>query len=255
MPGTSPARSSQPAGHCGQPASADDGWAPAPSRPRLPGGALHVWRADLTAVSDELAALLCAGERARADRLVSERTRRLWTRSRGVLRALLGLYLQRDPSTMRFSTGPHGKPALRGGGRRSPAAASSGADLPELSFNLSHSRGLALFAFTGAGPVGIDVEVARRPIDELAIAARTFGAEETRHLEDLEPTLRRQEFLRAWTRHEAALKCRGSGIGGSGGSRASAGRLWITGLDVGAAGAAAVALERPARGLRCWEWA
>jgi len=210
-----------------------------------------VWRADLTAVSDELAALLCAGERARAERLVSERTRRLWTRSRGVLRALLGLYLQRDPIALRFSTGSHGKPALTGGGRRSPAAASSKTKLPQLSFNLSHSGDLALFAFTGAGPVGIDVEVARRPIDELAIAARTFGRKEARRLADLEPALRRREFLRAWTRHEAGLKCRGSGIGGS---RASAGRLWITELDVGATAAAAVALGRPARELHCFDW-
>jgi len=202
-------------------------------------------------VSDEIAALLCAAERARTERLVSERTRRLWTRSRGVLRVLLGLYLQRDPIALRFVSGPHGKPALIGGRRRSPAAASSGADLPQLSFNLSHSGGLALFAFTGAGPVGIDVEVARRPINELAIAARTFGREETRRLEDLEPTLRGREFLRAWTRHEAGLKCRGSGMGGSG---ASASRLWITELDVGATAAAAVAIERPARGLHCFDW-
>ncbi len=189
-----------------------------------------------TAVADELSELLCDEERARAERLVSERDRRLWTRSRGVLRALLGLYLQRDPSALRFSSGPHGKPALEPAGP---------------SFNLSHSGQLALFAFTERRAVGVDVEVARRPIDELALAARVFGPEEAMRLEGLDRAARRREFLRMWTRHEAALKCRGAGIGES---RSGASQLWIAELEVGHDAVGAVALERPAAGLHCWDW-
>ena len=52
---------------------------------------------------------------------------------------------------------------------------------------MSHSGRLALYAFSDAGAVGVDVEVARRPIDELAIAARTLGATEAQRLEALDP--------------------------------------------------------------------
>lgn len=59
-----------------------------------------------------------------------------------------------------------------------------------LSFNLSHSEGLALYAFAADTFVGADVEVTRRPIDEPAIAARALGAHEARRLEGLDPATR-----------------------------------------------------------------
>jgi 4'-phosphopantetheinyl transferase len=220
------------------PATADRPWAPGPLRPRLADGAVHVWRADLGAVADELLELLDSEERDRAERMLSERDRRVWTRSRGVLRALLGRYLQSDPSTISFATGRHGKPQL---------------DRPGPSFNLSHSGQLALYAFTAAGAVGVDVEVARRPVNEVALARRTFGADEARRLEELDPDVREPEFRRLWVRHEAELKCRGSGFGGVPVSRAT-GEPWIAELELGPLAAAAVAVLGPARELRCWEW-
>jgi 4'-phosphopantetheinyl transferase len=215
---------------------------------------VHVWRADLEAVSDDLIGLLCAEERVRAGRFLSDRDRRLWARARGVLRALLGRYLQRDPRTLRFTVGEHGKPALL----EDPANASVMAQSPSptpvrLSFNMSHSRGLALYVFSDAGDVGIDVEVAGRAIDEVAVAARTLGSVVARRLEALEPGVRQQEFLRAWVRNEAELKCRGIGIGSRPVGEDTSG-LWVKELEVGPQAAAAVALEQPARGLHCWDW-
>jgi 4'-phosphopantetheinyl transferase len=242
------------------PATAQDAWAPGPLHPPLADGAVHVWRADLTAVGEGLGELLCSEERARAERFLGERDRQLWTRSRGVLRALLGRYLRQDPSSLRFATGPHGKPALVEDARQAPAAAEpSAARSPRLSFNMSHSRQLALYAFSEAGAVGVDVEVARQPSDEVAIAARVFGAAVARRLERLDPAARQREFLRAWVRHEAELKCLGVGIGraSAGGADAGTGEpgLWVAELDVGPTAAAAVAAERPAGELRCWDWA
>jgi len=221
------------------PASTEDAWAPGPARPLLADGAVHVWRADLAAVAEDLGELLCEEERARAHRIVNERDAELWRRSRGLLRELLGRYLQREPRSLRFTAGEHGKPAL--------------ACSPALSFNVSHSGPLALYAFSEAGAVGVDVEVGRHTIDEVAIAARALGAAEAQRLRALDPASRRREFLRAWACHEAELKCLGVGIGGAGDS--DAGReLWIAQLDVGPDAAAAVAVERPARELRCWEF-
>jgi 4'-phosphopantetheinyl transferase len=224
------------------------GWAPGPMQPRLVDGAVDVWRADLEAVSDALCELLCEEERMRAERLLHDRDRRRWTRSRGVLRALLGRYLQSDPSTLRFATGARGKPALAFDAARPPA------------FNLAHSDGLALYAFTAQGAVGIDVEVARRPLNDVAVAARLLGAAEARRLQELDPATREREFLRLWVRHEAELKLRGRGIAGTGtgiaaGVLRAGGRMpWIAELDVGSRAAGAVALEQPARELRCWDW-
>jgi 4'-phosphopantetheinyl transferase len=244
------------------PGAAEDRWTAGPLRPLLAEGAVHVWRADLTTLADELGELLCGEERARAQRIAGECAGKLWRRSRGLLRTLLGRYLQRPPGSLRFLAGEHGKPALVHDAERSPSARRAPSTTPTgLSFNVSHSGELALYAFSGAGAVGVDVEVARRPIDELAIAARAFGAAEARRLEGLDPTIRRREFLRAWTRHEAELKCLGvgiggvrAGIGGAGVGIGASGSPWIAELPLGSNAAGAVAAERPARELRCWDW-
>ena len=243
------------------PAIVKDAWTPGPDCPLLAEGAVHVWRADLEAVTDDLGGLLCGEERARAERFLRERDRKLWMRSRGVLRALLGRYLQVDARTLRFSPGAHGKPALiddRAGS--STTQASVPASSARISFNLSHSGRLALYAFTPTAAVGVDVELVRRPIDVLAIARRTFGAAEAQRLEGLDQATREREFLRAWVRHEAELKCLGDGIGGASSGIGAAGtdiggpRPWIAELEVGPRAAAAVAVELPPRELRCWDW-
>ena len=229
-------------------------WMPGPLRPRLAESAVHVWRADLAAVTDDVLELLSPGERARAERFARERDGRLWARSRGVLRALLGRYLQTDPHTLRFAAGPHGKPALLDDPPAgTPARGSAAARPPPLSFNLSHSGGLALYALATAAAVGVDVELARRPMDVLAIAARTFGAVEAERLRGLDAATREREFLRAWVRHEAELKCRGVGIGGTD-AAGDGPRPWIVELEVGPRAAAAAAAELPPRELRCWDW-
>jgi 4'-phosphopantetheinyl transferase len=234
---------------------AEDIWAPGSDQPLLADGTVHVWRADLETVGDELGGLLCGDERARAASFLHERDRKLWTRSRGVLRVLLARYLQLDPRTPRFAAGVYGKPALLDDAlERAAPPARTHARPAQLSFNLSHSAGLALYAFTPTAAVGVDVELARRPIDVLAIAARTFGPAEARRLEELDQPTREREFLRAWVRHEAELKCLGVGIGGAHEIDARQPRPWIAQLDVGPQGAAAVAVQKPPRELRCWDW-
>jgi 4'-phosphopantetheinyl transferase len=207
---------------------------------------VHVWRADLPGVPEQILELLDSEERARGERLASKRDSRLWMSSRGVLRVLAARYLQRDPSSLRFATGAHGKPELMPPSERGRR--------PRLSLNLSHSGRLALYAFSATGSIGVDVEVPRRPIDEVALAARAFGPAEAQRLEGLGPAERRSEFLRAWVRHEAELKCRGTGIGRACAEGASPRAPWIAELDVGLDGAAAVALQEPPRELHCWAW-
>jgi 4'-phosphopantetheinyl transferase len=212
-------------------------WAPGPSRPRLDRGALHVWRADLAPPGNELQSLLSADEQERGERFRHSRDGQLWMCSRGVLRALLGRYLGVDPTGLRFTAGAHGKPALLGS---------------QTCFNLSHSGDLALYAFSDAGAVGVDVELPRRSIKEVALATRAFGQADAQHLSALDPADREREFLRLWTRREAELKCAGSGIGGADSARPGA--AWTTELDVGPRSAGAVATRQPPASLHCWDW-
>ncbi len=221
-------------------ASAEPAWAAGPRSPVLADGAVHVWRADLDADAP-LGELLCAEEKARAARLVGARHRQRWTRSREVLRALLGLYLDADPAGLRFSLSVHGKPSL---------------DPPAIFFNLSHSGGMALYAISSSKEVGVDVELQREgATDVMAIAARTFDPREVARLQALGERERTGAFLQTWVRHEAELKRLGTGLLRSDVQAADrAADPWIGDLDVGPGAAAAVALQSAPSELRCWAW-
>jgi 4'-phosphopantetheinyl transferase len=236
-------------------------WEDPPPQPRLERGAVHVWRADLALVPPALSDRLSRQEHARAGRFRRPRDGRLWASSRAVLRSLLAGYLGSDAKALNIAADANGKLSLLEDPTRTPTTATGalpGSD--RLSFNLSHSAGIALFAFTTAGPVGVDIELARRPIDVLALAARAFGAGAAGRLARLDAAAREREFLRLWVRHEAALKCLGSGLGGEDMSAADAGAAgtaappWVGELEIGARAAGAVALGSPPSELRCWEW-
>ena len=192
---------------------------------------LHVWRARLDApgLADDI--VLSDAERDRAGGFRFEGDRVRWSRARAILRRLLGDYLERDPRAIELEAGTNGKPGVGGAGG--------------LEFNLSHSGGLALFAFALHNPVGVDVELAGRARDHLAIAERVLGADASRRLRELPPELREREFLRSWVRHEAALKCKGARLGAD----ARADELHLTDLPL-RRGAAAVALERTVTTIR-----
>ena len=225
-------------------------WRPGPSRPQLTRGAAHVWRADLRSVADGVTEALDAAERRRAERITGERERRSWARSRGVLRDLLARYLRCGAEAVELVAGAQGKPELahlRDDGER-------------LFFNLSHSADLALYAFSVDGPVGVDVQAPRGErgsdaVDHVALARRAFGEHEAQRLSLVAPASREREFLRAWAHHEAQLKWRGTGIGGSQGRVERDSRPWLAELDLGANVAAALALDEPAHELARWSWA
>jgi 4'-phosphopantetheinyl transferase len=140
------------------------------------------------------------------------------------LRDVLCRYLDIEPGAIPLQTGGHGKPELDGGGP------------PR--FNLSHSGGLALVAVSAEREVGVDVEriVPRR--DFLALAARALGPEAVAALEATEGEERAGAFYDLWVRHEARLKCGGSGLAGP----EPQGPVAVSGLTVGDGYAAALAV-------------
>src|ERR1700722_10873160 len=81
------------------------------------GNEIHVWQASLDRAIDAVGRLepaLSPDEKARADRFHFMNDRNRFVVARGVLRELLGRYLQQNPESLAFSYGPHGKPSLSG---------------------------------------------------------------------------------------------------------------------------------------------
>ena len=144
---------------------------------------------------------LSQAERSRAARFRFERERRRFIVSRARLRELLAERLDVPPESIEFVYGREGKPAL------AERFARSG-----WRFNLSHCGELAVYAFSRAREVGIDIE-AIRPVDEAdAIAARFFAPGERRAFRSLEQEARNTGFLRLWTRKESLAKGLGAGL-------------------------------------------
>jgi 4'-phosphopantetheinyl transferase len=144
--------------------------------------------------------LLSADERERAARFCFDKHRRRFTAGRGILRTLLGRYLERNPRELTFEYSDHGKPFL------------AGTPVPELRFNLSHSHEVALFAFTSGRDVGVDVEQIRPDRSTREIAERFFSPREARALFALPPEQQTAGFFRCWTRKEAYIKAKGKGM-------------------------------------------
>jgi 4'-phosphopantetheinyl transferase len=120
--------------------------------------------------------------------------------ARGVLRDLLGRYLQTQPGHIRFMYNAFGKPDL------SPEFGS------RLKFNLSHSDGLALIAIATASNVGVDLEYVRAQPDYADLARHFFSAAEVDHLMALPSHLYAEAFFNCWTKKEAYLKACGEGL-------------------------------------------
>jgi len=146
--------------------------------------------------------LLSEDERVRAARFKVEEPRRSFIVSRGFLRTILAEALGCGPETIRFGEGEHGKPFLAG------MHSESG-----IEFNVSHSGEVFLYAVSRGRTLGVDVEWKKeeRAIEKLA--HRYFAPAEARSLlEEARPEERLDSFYRCWTRKEAYLKARGTGL-------------------------------------------
>jgi 4'-phosphopantetheinyl transferase len=168
------------------------------------GDDIHVWHVELDREQKEIAHLestLSADEKARADRFHFLNDRNRFVVARGILRELLGGYLQKAPAGLEFSCGQHGKPSLAG------REASTG-----FSFNVSHSSGLAVYAIARNRNLGIDVEHVWPESAGEDIAERHFSAREVSELRRLPPEAKVQGFFDCWTRKEAYLKATGMGL-------------------------------------------
>jgi 4'-phosphopantetheinyl transferase len=201
----------------------------APSTPvKLGGNAIHVWRCDENIAPQQLETLrktLNSDELDRAKNFRFDHDRQRFILCRGILRELLSRYLNHPPKQFQFTYGPFGKPALAG---------------QEIHFNISHTPGLCLLAFSASQTVGIDVEKVRPQENLLEIAHTFFHPDESKAIASAAPADRENLFFTHWTCKEARLKAAGLGIGRESTSIVNPSHEWLRMLNVGSAFTAAV---------------
>lgn len=241
-------------------------WRPAPATPRLGTNEVHVWRARLDLTASQVQNLqnnLVAEELRRAERYYFLKDHENFVVTRGLLRAILGCYLNMEPGQLQFSYSPHGKPAL---------SKEFGGDT--LRFNLSHSHGLALYAITRGREIGVDVERIRTDFASEQIAELFFSPREVVALRALPTNVQVESFFNCWTRKEAYVKARGEGLRlpldqfevslapGEPAALLSTNRdpqgtsRWLLHeLAPGPGYVAALAVEGHGWQLKCWQWA
>lgn len=179
-------------------------WGSAPEKMSLPKDEVHVWRASLdlrqSQVSD-LQKILNRDEMDRAGRFRFPEDGKRFIITRGLLRTILGFYLDVSPEELRFFQNFWGKPGLIPEG-----------DGEALTFNVSHSSRLGLFAVCRGREIGIDLERIRADLSWREVARHFFSKKENAILESLPGILRRKTFFKIWICREAYLKARGEGL-------------------------------------------
>jgi 4'-phosphopantetheinyl transferase len=241
-------------------------WRSPPDSLTLASDEVHVWRASLNCTAAQVEILkhiLSAEELRRAGRYRFQKDREHFIVARGLLRTILGRYLDVEPGQLRFCYGPHGKPALK---------MEPGEDT--LSFNLSHSHELCLFAVSRGRELGVDVEYIQAHLADDQIAERFFAPREVELLRGLPNDVQREAFFIFWTRKEAFIKATGKGLSlplnqfevslvpgkpivllSANGDHQETFRWSLQPLAVGSGYAAALCVEGHDWRLKGWQWA
>jgi 4'-phosphopantetheinyl transferase len=197
---------------------------------------VHLWWVQhpaWTSQLDTLGSLLSPEEGGRAQGYRDRASQVAFIVSRGVLRLILGRYVQRSAKELCLRAGAQGKPELV-----SPEAAR------RVRFSLSHSGALTLYAVTWNREVGVDVEQVRSDLDLITIAERHLSPEEAAAITTSSGKRRVDLFYRCWTRREACLKARGGALAAASREDGVLG-LQVVALPIPAAGfVAALAVER-----------
>jgi 4'-phosphopantetheinyl transferase len=233
--------------------------APTDDKMHLQENEIHIWRAFIDSEHAQvryLAPLLSEAERTRASRFLFVQDRDRFISGRGILRSILGLYLQQPPSAIVFTYEAAGKPKLE----------SHNSDR-QICFNVSHSHELAVYAFAHQD-VGIDVEAVKPERADEKVAEHLFSARELAELRALPPEGRVHGFFNCWTRKEAYIKARGLGLATPLDSFAvsltpgepeviastDSGRWILRSFQPADGYVAALVADRSARTIRFWDW-
>jgi 4'-phosphopantetheinyl transferase len=175
-------------------------WENSPTDLQLAPDEIDIWRSSLDLplqVINKLALYLSPDEEERGNRFKFPHLKQSFIAGRGLLRVILGCYLNKSPQSLQFSYTDKGKP-----------------EIPGIRFNLSHSQNLGLYAITKLPTVGVDLEYIRAIEDVDKLAQRFFTDSEFNLINSLKEADKHQTFFQIWTLKEAYLKATGEGLSG-----------------------------------------
>ena len=182
----------------------DYSWQPGLLVPTLSNDDVHIWIAPLNLATSEfdiLKCLLSFDELEKAARFRSAKDQNHFIVARGLLRIILGNYINMSPEQLCFCHSSYGKPAL---------VEHCGQN--EIQFNMSHSHDFALYGIALNTRVGVDLErVCPFPeIEQLAI--RFLASNEMTVFKDLPLGEKTMLFFRHWTHNESYIKAKGQNL-------------------------------------------
>lgn len=163
---------------------------------------IQLWCVDSFAPNERQRATLSASEQDRYEDIRAPRIKQQYWQARWAVREALSCYAPEvTPQQWQFSRNDYGRPSVQGPQLAFP-----------LDFNISHTRGALVMAFTAREAVGVDVEYIQRQCRALAVAQRYFSASELADLRALPEPLQRARFFDLWTLKEAYIKACGMGL-------------------------------------------
>ena len=176
-------------------------WDPSRPIPAIGKDEFHVWLARLNeGRAVEFEHVLSTDEREKAACYRFPQHRKQFIVARGLLRSILGRYLDTDPGHIEFEYNEYGKPLI------------AGAEGSTFKFNLSHSGDLALYAFTHNREIGVDIEYIKTSVIHASMLSQCLTPWEVAYLCTLTGRAREAFFYDCWVRKEAYLKLRGDGF-------------------------------------------
>jgi len=164
---------------------------------------VHLWWADLDVEvhhTNDYYLIISMDEKNRAARYRFQQHRDNFIITHGLLRVILSQYLNTDPRKLCFIYKEFGKPSL------DVSFNDSG-----LSFNLSHSNGIILYAITCSREIGVDIEYVFDSSCLEEISERFLSPRERKIFCMIPPYRRRQALFEYWTCKEAYIKATGRG--------------------------------------------
>ena len=155
---------------------------------------------------DGLRRLLNAEEVAQEQRFYFADDRKRYLVTRALVRTVLSRYVPIAPEQWVFSKNDYGRPAI------ADQIALTQELARDLSFNLSHTRGLIALAVSRGRELGVDVEkLAARQVS-LDVANAYFSPSEVADLSCVAPDWQQHRFFEYWTLKESYIKARGMGL-------------------------------------------
>jgi 4'-phosphopantetheinyl transferase len=160
---------------------------------------IDVWKVCVSSnlvLVDSFLTLLTPDEVERANRFYQQKDHNRFIISRGILRHILGRYLNQEAAVIEFGLGKNKKPYV------------INSALLNLQFNLSHSGDAILLAVSDSA-IGADVEFINHDFGFTGVLDDNFSVNEITYIKENESA---ERFFRIWTRKEALTKATAQGL-------------------------------------------